>query len=69
MLRDYQDAQSDGVIHLDEKSPFVVVVDKNGKEMVVRKSSICWLLSKNKFRLSSDRLQRVKEKEYTNNSG
>lgn len=35
--------------------------------MVVRKSSICWLLSKDKCKLSSDRLQRVQEKEYLGN--
>lgn len=49
---------------LDEKSPFVVVVDSTGKAKVVRKSAICYVLSKDKRKLSSDRLQRVQEKDY-----
>jgi len=49
---------------LNETSPFTIVTDAHGKEIVVRKSSICWLLNKNCSRLSSDRLQRVIEKEY-----
>lgn len=71
LLRDYSKGTgktySANQIHLKEDSPFVVVLDKNGGEIVVRKSSICWLLSKDKFKLSSDRLQRVQEKEYDGN--
>ncbi len=69
LLKDYGDVQSTSNIRLNENSPFAVVVDKNGKEKVVRKSSICWLLSKEKFKLSCDRLQRVQEKEYMNTPG
>lgn len=68
MLKDYGNVNSKGSACLNEKSPFVAVTDNNGKEMVVRKSSICWLLSKDKCKLSSDRLQRVQEKDYTNTS-
>lgn len=50
---------------LSKTSPFTIVTDAHGKEIVVRKSSICWLLNKNCGRLSSDRLQRVMEKEYS----
>lgn len=50
---------------IDEKSPFVVVVDGKGNEKVVRKSSVCWLLSMDKHKLSSDRLVRVMEKDYS----
>ncbi|XP_067203736.1 uncharacterized protein [Linepithema humile] len=50
---------------LSKTSPFTIVADARGKEMVVRKSSICWLLNKNCGRLSSDRLQRVMEKEFS----
>lgn len=74
MLKDYGDKLYKGNdleinIDLDEKSPFVKVTDKSGKEMVVRKSSVCWLLSQDKFKLSSDRLQRVQEREYANKPG
>lgn len=48
---------------LNEKSPYTIVVDANGKSFVVRKSSIVWLLTRNKHSLSSDRLSRVKEYE------
>lgn len=69
MLRDYTDRfsemESESNTLLDEESPFVVVVDGKGNEKVVRKSSICWLLSKDKHKLSSDRLVRVTEKEYS----
>lgn len=51
-------------IILSETSPYVVVRSNNGTEKVVRKSSICWLLSKDRFKLSSDRLVRVQEKDY-----
>lgn len=68
MLKDYGNVDSKGSVRLNERSPFVVVTDNNGKEMVVRKTSVCWLLPKEKFKLSSDRLQRVQEKDYTNTS-
>lgn len=73
MLREYNPQVKDfdencsencGKIQLDEKSKYVAVADNNGKEKVVRKSAICYVLSKNKYKLSSDRLQRVKENEY-----
>lgn len=47
----------------DEESPFAVVMDNVGNEKFVRKSSICWFLQKDKYKLSSDRLQRVQEKD------
>lgn len=65
--KDTRKTYSANQIHLKEDSPFAVVIDKNGEEMVVRKSSICWLLSKDKCKLSSDRLQRVQEKDYFGN--
>lgn len=63
-MRDYSSAST----QVKENSPFAVVVDGTGKESVVRKSSICWLLSKDKCKMSSDRLQRVKEKEFDMNT-
>lgn len=52
--------------NLNEDGRFAIVSNGAGKEMLVRKSSICWLLSKNKYKLSADRLQRVKENEVGN---
>lgn len=69
ILKDYNNTGSENNIDLDEKSPFAVVMTNQGKEMVVRKSSICWLLSKDKCKLSSDRLQRVQEREYAGRQG
>lgn len=69
-LTDYSSrctAETDDVcskIQLDERSKYAIVSDNNGKEKVVRKSAVCYMLSRNKYKLSSDRLQRVKEKEY-----
>lgn len=58
LLKDYNEITNKNSyanqIRLDEKSPFTVVIDNTGKEMVVRKSSICWLLSKDRYKLSSD---------------
>lgn len=57
-LRDYTDSN----IVLNELSPFTQVKDKNGNSKVVRKSSIVWLLTTSKNKLSSDRLRRVQSK-------
>lgn len=54
-------AYNNTCIKLPELSPFTVVTDGNGKEIVVRKSSICWLLRKTNGKLSSDRIQRVRQ--------
>lgn len=56
---------AEGGTYLSETSPYVAVRGNNGNEMIVRKSSVCWLLSKDKYKLSSDRLVRVQEKEYS----
>lgn len=68
MMRDYREnfpeIETEST-RIDEKSPFVVVVDGKGNEKIVRKSSLCWLLSKDKHKLSSDRLVRVTEQEYS----
>lgn len=45
---------------LNEESIYTVVKDLSGKKKVVRKSTLCWLLMKDKHSLSSDRLSRVK---------
>lgn len=58
-LRDYSETN----MVISEASPFTIVNIKNGNSKIVRKSSICWLLTKNKSYFSSDRLQRVKEQD------
>lgn len=48
-------------ISVDDISPFVEICFKNkAKRIVVRKSSMVWLLRKDWQRMSSDRLQRVR---------
>ena len=54
-MKDYGET----TLALSKTSPFTIVADAHGKEIVVRKSSICWLLNKNCVRHSSDNLQHV----------
>lgn len=58
-LKNYSASYSES--GLNETSPFTLVSDASGADKIVRKSSICWLLTKNKSHFSSDRLQRVKD--------
>lgn len=45
---------------VDETGPYVeLLFNRNSKRIVVRKSSLVWLLRKDKQRMSSDRLRRV----------
>lgn len=44
-----------------ENSPYVEVYNNGKKRIIVKKTSFCWLLRKDSQRLSSDRLERVKE--------
>lgn len=55
-------AHSNTQAKLTASSPFTIITDGKGKEIVVRKSTICWLLSKTKGKLSIDRVQRVRQK-------
>lgn len=48
---------------IDETSRFAIVTCSSGKEKIVRKSSIVWLLTNTKNKLSSDRLLRVQQNE------
>lgn len=43
-----------------DTSPYVELPNNKTRRVIVRKSSLCWLLRKDYYRLSSDRLQRVK---------
>lgn len=62
--RDYSNldtsTETEGIT-IDKNGPFAVVTDGNGNRKIVRKSSICWLLTKTNSRISSDRLLRVRE--------
>ena len=48
---------------LQTNSSFMSIKDNDDHDFIVRKSSICWLLNKGNHKLSSDRLQRVKDSE------
>lgn len=41
-----------------DNSPFVQITLENSKKMVIRKSSLCWLLDQKNCRISNDRLKR-----------
>lgn len=43
-----------------ETAPYAEIKCSNGKRIVVKKTSLCWLLRKDPVKLSSDRLHRVK---------
>lgn len=45
---------------LNENSPYVVVPYGTGKQKIVRKTSLCWLLREEHIKISSDRLMRVR---------
>lgn len=46
--------------NINEYSPYVVVECSDGKQIVVKKTSLCWLLRKDHTKLSSDRIYRVR---------
>lgn len=52
-------------VSLDQNNQFVAVSDASVNEIVVRKSSICKFLNKGQVKLSSDRLQRIRDQEIT----
>lgn len=45
---------------IDKSSVYTEVTCSNGKTILVKKSSLCWLLNPDQNKLSSDRLQRVR---------
>lgn len=44
---------------IGEKSPYTVLHCSSGKKVIVRKTSLCWLMARETNKLSSDRLIRV----------
>lgn len=55
-LTDFSDKHS----ILEEHGAYLTVTLKSGKQMTVKKSSLCWLFSEKQGRLSADRLLRVR---------
>lgn len=45
--------------NIDETGPFVEIINDDNKRIVIKKTSLCWLLRTECHRLSSDRLRRV----------
>lgn len=64
-MRDY----SKTGINLGEEDRLAIVVDSSGKEKVVRKSGIVYLMLQDRCKLSSDRLQRVMERNFVGENG
>lgn len=63
-LKNY--AKDFGDEKINETSRFVELVpSRSGRRMVVKKSSLCWLLRREYVRVSSDRLERVKSRANT----
>lgn len=46
---------------IDERSPYAEIQSARGKRIVVKKTSLCWLLRKESKKVSSDRLVRVRQ--------
>lgn len=61
-LRDYGIEKYINLQSLPNDAPYVKVELKSGKILAIRKTSICWLFTKEKYKLSSDRLKRVASK-------
>lgn len=57
-LKDYNGKLKRDVI--DENSAYAEIKSVTGKRIVVKKTSLCWLLRRESAKVSSDRLQRVK---------
>lgn len=55
-LKDY----SGKLKNIDERSPYVLLDSVKEKKVIVRKTSLCWLLRHESRKLSSDRLVRVR---------
>lgn len=52
------------IVNLKPDDECTIVADSSGNEYVVKKLSICWLMNREKSKLSSDRLERVKTSDY-----
>lgn len=61
-LRDYSVEKYINPQCLPNDAPYIKIGLKSGKSAVIRKTSLCWLFTKDKYKLSSDRLKRVATK-------
>lgn len=57
-LKNYSEKLGEDEV-IDEQSPYVSVMSRSGKKIVVKKGTLVWLFSKSYEKLSSDRLKRV----------
>lgn len=66
-LKDYSGKLKN--IDIEERSPYAVLYSANGRKIIVRKTSLCWLMANETRKLSSDRLIRVQnpKRKYTKN--
>lgn len=58
-LRDYSIEKRINLNCLPPTAPFVKIILDSGKTIVVKKSSLCWIFTKDKTKVSTDRLLRV----------
>lgn len=61
LLKNFSEKFENKVI--DETSPYTEIFRVEGKRLVVKKTSICWLLRRDWQKISADRLQRVQASE------
>lgn len=66
ILRDYTVKRNINTNCLPLDSPYVKIILNSEKTIVVRKTSLCWLFTKDNYKLSSDRLKRVASKNHSN---
>lgn len=57
LLKNYADNMENELI--GETSSYAEIARENGKRLIVKKTSLCWLLRKDWQKLSADRLRRV----------
>lgn len=57
-LKDFSNQPKQNVIV--EKSPYAEIRSARGKRIIVKKTSLCWLLRKESQKVSRDRLVRVR---------
>lgn len=61
-LKDYTEKLKD--LAVDYTSQYVEILRDDGEKIIVKKTSLCWALRSDRHKLSSDRLERVKYRDY-----
>lgn len=59
VLRDFSIEKRINLSCLPNTAPYIKINLQSGKQIVVKKSSLCWIFTKDKMKLSNDRLVRV----------